>query len=132
MRSILRALVVTALTLAPSIAAAAVCTPDPSATGFLSPAPWRPAAQSFNLATACVGAPYAQTLTIITPSTITQSSVTVGLTSVALPTTGGIADLPSGITYACEPANCVFVKDTPGCILLSGTPDGASVRSTAS
>lgn len=34
----------------------------------------------------------------------------------------GVTGLPPGLTYACNPASCVFPGGSNGCLLLSGTP----------
>ncbi len=39
----------------------------------------------------------------------------------------GVTGLPPGLTYACNPANCVFPGGSNGCILLSGTPTFAGM-----
>jgi hypothetical protein len=50
--------------------------------------------------------------------------------SVTIPPTGGIQGLPLGITYACNPPNCVWKKKTTGCVVLQGTPTAANALQT--
>ncbi len=96
-------------------------------TGDLfSPAPYTPDSAFFNLKTACIGTAYNQSVSISVPRTITVSGVTVPITNVSIPTSNAIANLPVGITYTCDPPNCVFNANTLGCILLQGTPTAAN------
>lgn len=96
-------------------------------TGDLfSPAPYTPDSAFYNLKTACINTAYNQSVSISVPSTITVSGVTVPITSVSIPTSNAIANLPVGITYTCDPPNCVFNANTLGCILLQGTPTAAN------
>ncbi len=66
------------------------------------------------------------TFTIFIPSSISV----VNLDSVALnpadATPPGITGLPSGMTYVCDPPNCVFPTGTAQCLEIIGTPDNSN------
>jgi hypothetical protein len=101
---------------------------DPTPGQYFTPAPWRPEAPSFNLATACVGEPYSQIISIWNPSEVTLNGLAIPLYATFLPTSGGIRDLPGGLTYHCAPPNCFFPLPGAGgsghsyCIEIFGTP----------
>lgn len=76
------------------------------------------------LAPGVVGQPYNQVMQIRVPVD-TQVvylgfSLTATIQSIELMSFTG---LPPGITYACNPANCIFPGGSNGCVLLSGTPN---------
>lgn len=127
MPSSLRVLALVAIVMLarPIPAAAEYCTPDPDAgplgTFQVLPAPSSAGAPS-NLATACVGQPYSQTITLVSPREITDRGVTVPVNYLALTTSpfDGIGNLPTGLTHGCDPPNCVF-SEYPDCIVISGT-----------
>lgn len=98
--------------------------------GLLSPAPWSPDSAFYNLALACVDEPYNQSVTINVPTTITFMNITVPITNVSIPTMDGIGNYPVGLTYTCDPPNCVFNPATLGCILMHGTPTNANIPDT--
>jgi hypothetical protein len=99
---------------------------DPSPPDFFTPAPWRPDAPNF-LATACVGEPYSQIISIWNPEEFTLGGPTVELDRSELPI-DGIRGLPGGLSYRCSPPNCVFAGSGAGasghsyCIEIFGTP----------
>lgn len=72
--------------------------------------------------TACINTPFEFAFTLKVPSTFTVAGTQVPVTQASLATTGAVKNLPTGLTYACDPPNCVFLANTSGCILLSGTP----------
>ncbi len=76
--------------------------------------------------TACVGVPFTTYFNLNVPSTITVSGLTFPVISISMPTSGGIDGLPASFTYACNPPNCIFLKDSIGCIAVSGTPPAGS------
>ena len=90
--------------------------------GLLSPAPWSPDSPFFNLKPACINESYDQSVTVNVPATFTLNGITVPITNVSIPTTMGIGNLPAGLSYSCDPPNCVFNAGTLGCIRLHGTP----------
>lgn len=77
---------------------------------------------------ACIGQPYSQSVTINIPDTASVpfggQAFDLAINNVSVPTTGAISNLPAGLTYVCNPPNCVFQKNTLGCILIYGTPTG--------
>lgn len=70
---------------------------------------------------ACINKPYEFVLTIKIPDTVSFQGIVVNLNSAKIETTGAIQNLPVGITYACNPPDCVFPKLSLGCIKLYGT-----------
>ncbi|MBX2893055.1 MAG: T9SS type A sorting domain-containing protein [Saprospiraceae bacterium] len=90
---------------------------------FVSPRPYSDSYQVYALAPACIGEPYTQSVTIKVPPIFDFMGVMIPLTNASIATTGAIQGLPSGITYACDPPNCVFNANTLGCIVLYGTPN---------
>jgi len=106
---------------------------DPTPGQYFTPAPWRPEAPSFNLATACVGEPYSQIISVWNPSEFTLGGgVAIPLSATFLPTSNGIQDLPVGLSYHCAPPNCYFPLPGAGasghdyCIEIFGTPSAAN------
>lgn len=71
--------------------------------------------------TACVDAYYEFTFTMKTPATFTTPFGPVPLNSIDLATEGAVTNLPAGFDYTCNPPNCVFKKDSLGCLLIFGT-----------
>jgi len=96
----------------------AQCTPNTSIT---DPGIYPDSATG--LTPAVVGQPYIQEMQLRVPvDTVTTFGgvpVTIPITSITLTQFIG---LPPGLTYACNPANCVFPGGTNGCVLISGTP----------
>ncbi|MFZ1676795.1 MAG: T9SS type A sorting domain-containing protein [Saprospiraceae bacterium] len=84
----------------------------------LSPMPWSTDAPFYNLHPACIGEPYNQSITINVPTDIFG----VPVTDLSIPTSFAVHNKPNGVTYACDPPNCVFNSGTLGCISLFGTP----------
>ncbi len=110
-------------------AGAQTCMPDSSILGtnqIVSPAPWTPDFPFINTLPACIGEPYLQSVTFNVPDTAAIPNVPfpVPINSITVATTGAVENLPAGITYLCDPPNCVFQKNTLGCVLLYGTPTG--------
>ena len=85
---------------------------------LLSPAPWDTTTKQYNLKDACIGQAYNQSVTFNVPTTF-QS---IPITNVTVATTGAVLNLPVGLTYACDPPNCVFNAKTLGCIVVYGKP----------
>lgn len=78
---------------------------------------------------ACIGKAYSFVWTVKMGDTISVpnplapgTTIAAPVDSVTLAKTAAIQGLPPGITYACNPPNCVFKKKTNGCVALSGTP----------
>lgn len=90
---------------------------------LLWPLPYTPDAPYYNLNDACINHPYNQSVSINVPA----SYMSFPLTNVNIPTSGAISNLPVGLTYVCDPPNCVFNANTLGCMLLYGTPTNANM-----
>jgi hypothetical protein len=78
---------------------------------------------------ACIGKAYSFVWTIKMGDSITipnplipGTTFTGPIDSVLLAKTGAIGGLPGGITYACNPPNCVWKRATKGCVTITGTP----------
>ena len=116
-----------ALLCAISISAQApLCVRDSVIVGtdsLLWPLPYTDAAPNFNLNEACIDHPYNQSVTVNVPTEYTGFPIS----TVSIATTGAISNLPIGVTYACNPPNCVFAAGSLGCIVLFGTPTIANV-----
>jgi hypothetical protein len=96
----------------------AQCTADPACTDIGNPGEMCPT----DLPPATVNVPYSQVLTIIPPASFNYNGNNVPLAQIELT---NVENLPSGITYQCNPSNCKFVVTNPitkYCALLSGTP----------
>lgn len=107
-------------------AQAPMCKRDSTILGtdsLLWPVPYTTAAPNYNLNDACIDHAYNQSVTINVPSSFQG----LPITNVNIPTTNGISDLPAGLTYACDPPNCVFLPGTLGCIVIYGTPTTANM-----
>jgi Secretion system C-terminal sorting domain len=73
---------------------------------------------------ACINKFYDFTFTVVIPDSILIPPLTspAPLDKAEIATSGAISNLPEGISYACNPPNCVFPKNTIGCLTLFGTP----------
>jgi len=93
-------------------------------TGALfSPAPWDTTTKQYNLNVATIGQPYNQSVTINIPLAFEN----IPLINVSVATTGAVTNLPVGLTYACDPPNCVFPAGSLACIVIYGTPTDANM-----
>lgn len=104
---------------------AQVCERDSSLlmTGeLLAPAYWDSITMEYNLNDACISHPYNQSITINIPPNFQG----IPLNNVSIAATGAILDLPVGLTYSCDPPNCVFLPNTLACIRIFGTPTTAN------
>lgn len=92
--------------------------------GLVSPPPYSPAFPVIATTPACINDPYNMSVTFNVPDSfpVPNSTIVVPLDSIRLATTGAIGNLPTGLTYLCDPPNCVFKKNTLGCVLIYGTP----------
>jgi hypothetical protein len=75
---------------------------------------------------ACINKPYEFVLTIKIPDTTSYQGFVVGLKSAKIATTGAIKNLPAGLTYMCNPPDCIFPALSIGCIILKGTPESSN------
>ncbi|MBU6341790.1 MAG: T9SS type A sorting domain-containing protein [Bacteroidetes bacterium] len=91
-------------------------------TVFVSPLPYTATNPKYLLKVACINQPYNQSVTIKVPPTFVFQGITLAITSASLATTGAVTGLPTGLTYSCDPPNCVFNANTLGCVLIYGTP----------
>ena len=88
----------------------AQCTPDPNATGLVSPD---------TLPTACPNQFYDVTLTLNVPTDTTVGAFTANIDSVVLT---AVLGLPNGLSTSCSPASCSFPGGSQGCVRVFGTP----------
>lgn len=89
---------------------------------IISPLPYTAKNMVYGIWAACIGQPYTQSVTIKVPAAFTYLGTQIPITSASIATTGAISGLPTGLTYKCDPPNCVFNSGTLGCILIYGTP----------
>ena len=76
---------------------------------------------SSNNSPGCENEPYSQVITIATPATVTDTNGTVyPLQSIRVTS---ITGLPPGISYVCNPSNCIFNGNTKGCLLFGDTTE---------
>ena len=73
--------------------------------------------------TACLNTYFQYTFTLKVPETFTLQGVAVPINNIALHPDTAVSGLPRGLSYVCNPPNCVFPKATAGCVMLYGTPD---------
>ena len=92
----------------------AQCVPDLSIT---QPGIYPDSATGLPAGTA--GVPYSQVIQVKVLTDTTANGLPVIVTDITIVSVSG---LPPGITYTCNPSNCVFPGGSNGCILLSGTP----------
>lgn len=109
-------------------AQAQACLPDSvirdSAVGVY-PKPITPTNPNGGIKTAaCIDKPYEFVFTIKISDTVTVPGIPIpiNLNNASIDTAGAISGLPVGIGYSCNPPNCVFEKNTIGCLVLNGTP----------
>lgn len=97
----------------------AQCTPDPTQT---EPGIYPDSATGF--ADACVGILYEQLITNVVPA---DTNVLVFgipiLTTIDSIVIDSLHGLPTGMTFECNPANCVFPGGETGCAFISGICD---------
>ncbi len=71
--------------------------------------------------TACIGQYYEFTLSLKAPGSI-PGLPGITVLSIAIPAQNGVANIPQGMSYVCNPPNCVFPRDSLTCIKIFGTP----------
>lgn len=76
--------------------------------------------------TACVGVPFSTVFQLRIPDQFTSGPSTVQVTSASMATTGGMLNLPAGMTYGCNPPNCIFPATAISCIEVYGTAEPGS------
>lgn len=72
--------------------------------------------------TACEGMGYEFVLTAIVGDLFTVGTTTLPLDSLWLDKNTAVQGLPDGLGFSCFPENCVFKRDTRGCVRIHGTP----------
>lgn len=98
---------------------------------LLSPAPYAPDSPFYNLKPACIQEMYDQSVTIFVPDSFDyQGIIKIKINNVSIATSNAIGNYPAGLTYSCDPPNCVFNPLTLGCIRLYGTPTTANMADT--
>lgn len=105
------------------------CEPAPeyaNADAGVYPLPDPVGSTTSSLNAGCIDMEYEQLFTAVVPDSInvefSGTEITAELLSVAV---NDIENLPAGVSYACEPADCIFLQGTTGCLLFSGTPTEA-------
>lgn len=101
------------------------CTPMPDLPDsvILFPPPYQEDVPGSGIQdTACVGVPFATILHLNVPSQFETTFGTFPVNSIDMPTEGAFTNVPNSLDYVCNPPNCVFKKDSTGCIILFGTP----------
>jgi hypothetical protein len=103
------------------------CVPDPlvaDSAGFVFPAPYHPvnSPEGGIDQPACIDQYFEFVWTIQVPEDVTIFGFSVQLEYLKLETAGAVTNLPDGINYVCNPPNCQFNVNEPGCVLLYGTP----------
>lgn len=107
-----------------------VCEPNPqyaNETAGVYPLPDSLGSATSSLDSAYVNESYNMVMTAIVPDSVefelnpgdSTSLNTFDLVRVILDT---ITGLPPGLTYTCEPEDCIFPEQNSGCVLISGTP----------
>ncbi len=103
------------------------CTPNQNyidSTGGVYPLPYDSLTNpkgGINLS-ACIGHPYQFVFQVVIPDTINYPGFgKIPLTNFSIPVTNAISNLPTGLTYICNPPSCSFNSHTVGCIAIYGT-----------
>ncbi|MCB9353821.1 MAG: T9SS type A sorting domain-containing protein [Lewinellaceae bacterium] len=94
---------------------------------IVSPWYWTPDSPYIQTKPACINEFYSQSVTFNVPDTIENIPgvpLAIPINNLFIATSNAISNLPAGLTYSCDPPNCVFNKNTLGCVLLYGTPTG--------
>ncbi len=68
--------------------------------------------------------------TLTVPNPFGAGTIQVPLDSVLIGKSSAIAGMPTGLSYACNPPNCVWKKQTYGCVALSGSPAATNAIKT--
>lgn len=107
------------------------CKPDatiPDTTkGVIFPLPYSPSNPKGGISdTACLNTAYHFVFTLATPSQISIGGLSLSITSISLGTSNAITNFPAGLTYSCNPPNCVFKSGEKGCIIISGIPNSTA------
>lgn len=103
------------------------CVPDPQyadSTGFVFPFPYHPVnnPEGGIDQPACIDQYYEFVWTIKVPEDVTVFGLQAQLEYLKLDTVGAVSNLPIGMDYLCNPPDCMFNVNEPGCVLIYGTP----------
>ncbi|MEM1215477.1 MAG: T9SS type A sorting domain-containing protein, partial [Bacteroidota bacterium] len=103
----------------------AQCVPDPNLADstIVLPLPYQDTIPGSGIQdTACVGMSFSTTISVLVPETITISGAAFGVSAITTDTEGGIENLPASMSYTCDPPDCRFLPNEPGCLEITGTP----------
>lgn len=76
--------------------------------------------------TACVNTDFQTVIQFKIPESFNFNGTAIPLNSVDLAAEGAVLGVPAGFDYVCNPPNCVFKKDSVGCIVLFGNAQPGS------
>lgn len=94
---------------------------------LLLPRPYSPSYPFVDSKPVCINEPYLQDATLkLLDSVSVPTFGLVALDKIQIATTGAITNLPVGLSYTCDPPNCVFEENTLGCIQIKGTATAAN------
>lgn len=80
---------------------------------------------------AVAGVAYEYVLTFKTPPAFNVPGFgSIPVNSIELATEGALSNMPASFDYTCNPPNCIFEKDSIGCIAIFGTPLMAEAGAT--
>ena len=73
---------------------------------------------------ACINQEFEFTWTLKVPDTVLFPGIPIPIPVdyFRIDTIGAISNLPSGLTYKCNPPNCLFDAGSLGCVIIQGTP----------
>lgn len=94
-------------------------------TSIILPEPFNSSDLTGGIDSTCVGLFYEQVFTALVPESFPFGGQNFSVDSLALDLEGAIDGLPNGLDYACNPPNCVFLPDSAGCFVISGTTDAS-------
>lgn len=101
------------------------CQPDTSAldsTSLVFPLPLNEGVGGLAGFPACINEPYELVFTLRVPDSLDANGNLIDISYAEIETTGAISGLPEGISYACNPPDCIFPDTLVGCIVLRGVP----------
>lgn len=104
-----------------------VCVPDTSQikpNTFIYPLPYQDTVPGSGIPNkACINTYYEQVFHVKVPYEVEFLGFNVHVKNIKLKSIDG---LPSGLSYACEPAGCSMDANTKGCMKIFGTPDASN------
>ena len=72
--------------------------------------------------TACVNTDFSTVITFVAPDTVTVPILGMIPIDSIIVTEEGVTGLPAGLSFSCNPGNCVFYPDSVGCLGIDGIP----------